>query len=171
MKKNDFLDELRTSLRGLSKKEIEGRVAFYSEMIDDRTEEGVSEQAVIAEIGSPSEVAEQIKAELASAKAEGRADVAKEKITPMEIVLLALGSPLWITLIVCAAAVIISVFAVMWSLVLCLWVIELPFFIFSYISRALLIGCEKVSCGSWIVTKRCCSLIKKMTRGFGRRRI
>ena len=171
MKKNEFLTELRSALRGLSKKEIDGRIAFYGEMIDDRTEEGGGEEAVIAEIGSAYAVAEQIRAELAMARAEGRGAGAREKLKPMEILLLVLGSPLWLTLLIAAMAVVISVYAVLWSLVLCLWVIELPFFVFSYISKFLLIGCEKTTEGSWFITKKCFAAIKKMLCGFGRMKI
>ena len=38
MCKQDFLDELRAKLIGLPKQELEERLTFYSEMIDDRME-------------------------------------------------------------------------------------------------------------------------------------
>ena len=46
MKKEEFLTELRSKLNGLSKKEIDERINFYSEMIDDRISEGKSEEEI-----------------------------------------------------------------------------------------------------------------------------
>ena len=56
MTKNDFLNELRKGLRGLSKEDIEERVNFYSEMIDDMVEDGKTEEEAIGEIGSVDDV-------------------------------------------------------------------------------------------------------------------
>ena len=42
MSKQAFLARLRKELSGLPKDDIEERLAFYEEMIDDRTEEGLS---------------------------------------------------------------------------------------------------------------------------------
>ena len=39
MNKQEFLAELRKRLSGLPQADIEERIVFYSEMIDDRTEE------------------------------------------------------------------------------------------------------------------------------------
>ena len=44
MNKQEFLNQLRSGLNGLPHEEIEERVMFYSEMIDDRVEEGLSEE-------------------------------------------------------------------------------------------------------------------------------
>ncbi len=42
MTKQEFIAELRKGLSGLPKKELEERLTFYSEMIDDRMEEGLT---------------------------------------------------------------------------------------------------------------------------------
>ncbi len=44
MNKQAFLTQLRKGLSGLPQEDIEERLAFYSEMIDDRIEEGLSER-------------------------------------------------------------------------------------------------------------------------------
>ena len=44
MTKNEFISRLRARLSGLPKDEIRERLAFYGEMIDDRIEEGLSEE-------------------------------------------------------------------------------------------------------------------------------
>ena len=42
MTKKEFLSALREKMAGLPKDDVDDRIAFYSEMIDDRMEEGLS---------------------------------------------------------------------------------------------------------------------------------
>ena len=60
MSKQEFLTELQKGLAGLPKDDIEERLAFYSEMIEDRIEEGSTEEAVLDEIGNVEEIVSQI---------------------------------------------------------------------------------------------------------------
>ena len=50
MCKKEFLDKLSKELAHLSKSEREERLAFYSEMIDDRIEEGLDEADAVASV-------------------------------------------------------------------------------------------------------------------------
>lgn len=43
MNKQEFLAELRKGLSGLTQDDIEERLTFYNEMLEDRIEEGFSE--------------------------------------------------------------------------------------------------------------------------------
>ena len=121
MTKLKFLLELNDRLSGLPKSEVEERLSFYNEAIEDRMEEGLSEEEAVAAIGSVDEIAGQIIADIPLIK------VAKEKIKPKrklrtwEIVLLAVGSPIWLSLLVSAFSVIISLYAVIWSVVAVFW--------------------------------------------------
>ncbi|MBR4295688.1 MAG: DUF1700 domain-containing protein, partial [Clostridia bacterium] len=74
MTKLKFIMSLHDKLSGLPQKEIEERLNFYSEMIEDRMEEGLSEEEAVAAIGSVDEIAEQIVADTPLSK------IAKEKI-------------------------------------------------------------------------------------------
>ena len=60
MNKSEFLSELRTRLKGLPQNEIEERLSFYGEAIDDRIEEGVPEEDAVLEIGSIDDIVAQI---------------------------------------------------------------------------------------------------------------
>ncbi len=123
MNKQQFLSELRARLQGLPEKEVAERMNFYSEIIDDKIEEGLSEEKAVSEIGSVEDISAQILSDIPLSK------IAKEKIKPKrrlkawEIVLLAVGSPIWLSLAVTAVAVILSLYAVLWSLVAVLWVV------------------------------------------------
>ena len=64
MNKQEFLTDLRNALSGLPRREIEERVTFYSEMIDDRMEEGMSEEEAVAGTGTVEEVRTQIVADI-----------------------------------------------------------------------------------------------------------
>ena len=64
MNKQEFLAQLRNALSGLPKDDIEERIEFYSEMIEDRIEEGLSEEEAIAAVGTVEEIAGQVIAEV-----------------------------------------------------------------------------------------------------------
>lgn len=64
MNKHEYLEELTHQLRGIPDDEIERARAFYSESIDDRREEGLSEQEAVASLESPVEAAQRIISEL-----------------------------------------------------------------------------------------------------------
>ena len=127
MKKQDFLLKLKDELLGLPSKEVNDRINFYAEMIDDRIEDGFSEEQAVEQIGTVESVAQQILVEIPLSK------IVKERITPSrklktwEIVLLALGSPIWLALLISAFAVAISLYAVLWSLVVCTWAVFVSF--------------------------------------------
>ncbi len=121
MRKQEFLDELRKGLAALPQSDIEERLNFYSEMIDDRTEEGLSEEDAVSAIGSVDSVVEQILSDTPFTK------IVKEKIRPKralkawETVLLVLGSPVWLSLLIAAVAVVIAIYAALWAVIVSLW--------------------------------------------------
>lgn len=123
MSKADFLTELGKRLSGLPKADIEERLAFYSEMIDDRMEEGITEEEAVVRIGTVDEIAEQILSEIPLAK------LIKERVRPQktlrawEIVLLVLGSPVWLSLLIAALSVALSVYIVLWAVVISLFAV------------------------------------------------
>ena len=117
MRKQDFLVRLRKGLSGLPLPEREERVTFYSEMIDDRMEEGLSEEEAVLAVGSVDDIVAQILGECPRAGGER----AKRRLKAWEIILLALGSPVWLSLGIAAVAVILSLYVVLWSVVLALW--------------------------------------------------
>ena len=63
MNKEQFLNELKKGLSGIPKEDLDERVNFYSEMIDDRIEEGMSEEEAVSAIGDVKTIVSQIMAE------------------------------------------------------------------------------------------------------------
>lgn len=127
MNKQEFLLQLRKGLSGLPQDDIEERLTFYSEMIEDRKEEGLSEEEAVSAIGSVDEIIAQVVAETPFVK------IAKERIKPKrrlsvgEIVLLALGSPIWLSLGIAVFAVIISLYISLWAVIISLWAVFASF--------------------------------------------
>lgn len=124
MNKQEFLLELEAALCGLPKEDVAERIAFYNEIIEDKIEEGLSEHEAVATVGSIEEIAEQILADTPLSRlAKERIKSKKRKMSALEIVLLVLGSPIWLSLLIAAFAVIISLYAVLWSLVATVWAV------------------------------------------------
>lgn len=129
MDKQEFLSKLRAKLFGLPQKELEERLSFYSEMIDDRIEEGLSEEDAVKELGTVDEVAGQIIAEIPLSKLVKERIKPKRALNVWEIVLLVIGSPIWLSLLIAVFAVALSVYVVLWALVITVWAIDLALII------------------------------------------
>ena len=128
MKKKEFLKELENNLKGLPQRDIDERVEFYSEMIDDRIEDGKTEEQAVAEIGTIDEVVDQI------AKDTSLVRLVKNKITPKKsisglgVLLLVLGFPLWFPLLLTLFVLVLVCFIVMWVLVIVTYAVEAALF-------------------------------------------
>lgn len=121
MSKQEFLAELRKSLSGLPQGDIEERVSFYGEMIDDRMEEGLSEEDAVSEVGSVDEIVAQVVADIPLTKIAKERIRHKRRLSVGEIVLLVLGSPMWFSLGIAAFAVILSLYISLWAVIISLW--------------------------------------------------
>ncbi|MBR6725619.1 MAG: DUF1700 domain-containing protein, partial [Clostridia bacterium] len=95
MNKEQFLIELAAALAGLPEEDIEKSLEYYSEMIDDRTEDGLSEEEAVAALGTIAEIRAQIIKDTPLPK------IIKEKVKPKrsfrgwEIAVIIIGFPLW----------------------------------------------------------------------------
>ncbi len=127
MNKQEFLGRLKEALAGLPQEDIEERLDFYSEMIDDKIEDGLAEDAAVAEIGAVAEVRNQIISDVPLKKLVREKMRPKRRLRAWEIILLVLGSPLWLSLLIAAFAIIISIYVAMWAVVISLWAVELAF--------------------------------------------
>ena len=123
MNKQEFLNQLKIKLRRLPEKETEERLTFYSEMIDDRMEEGLSEEQAVAAIGNVNEIATQIIADIPFTSIVKEKMKSNKRLKTWEIVLLAISSPIWLSLLIAAFAVVLSVYVVLWSAIVSLWAI------------------------------------------------
>ena len=121
MTKLDFITELSDRLSGLPQGEVDERISFYAEIIDEYIEDGLDEEEAVARIGSINEIVDQIIDDVPFTTIAKEKIKKKRRLSAFEIVLLAVGSPLWISLGAVALAVFLSLYAVLWSLVAVAW--------------------------------------------------
>ena len=117
MDKQTFLAQLKAALSGLPKQEIKERLTFYSEMIDDRMEEGLSEEEAVAQIGDADTLVAQILDETPVKKKMKK----EKKRNPVSTVLLWVGAPVWFPILLALLAVAVSLWLSLWAIVVCLW--------------------------------------------------
>lgn len=121
MTKKEFLAQLKRQLSGIPAADAEASVAYYSEMIDDRMEEGFTEEEAVAAAGDPARIAANILAEMAASPAARPAVKERRRLRWWEVTLLGLGFPVWFSLLVAVAAVVFSLWVALWSGVIALY--------------------------------------------------
>lgn len=120
MNKEQFLNALREKLSGLSPEDLSERLAFYSEAIDDRLEDGLTEEEAVAQLGAIEDITKRILGDVPTVVTVKE----KRRVNPLMIVLLILGSPLWMSLLLAAFCVGFSLYALVWSVVAMLWAVD-----------------------------------------------
>lgn len=189
MNKEEFLQQLRLELHGLPQEDIDSHAAFYGEMIDDRIEDGFSEEEAVSGIGTPESVAAQIVEETPLPRIIRERVRPKRPLRALEIILLVLGSPVWLSLALALFAVVLSVYIVLWAMIIVLWTVFVSFIAAGLASLAAgviglvrgdrpaglaLLGCALVLLGLSIIlffaakgaTKGAAVLTKSIARGF-----
>lgn len=125
MNKEQFFAALRERLDGLPEEDILSSLEYYGEMIDDRIEDGVPEEVAVAAVGSVDEIAEQILMDMPLTKLVKARVKPKRALKAWEIVLLVLGSPVWLPLLIAVAAVVLSVYITLWAVIVSLYAVVL----------------------------------------------
>lgn len=123
MNKQEFLVQLRKGLSGLPQADVDERLTFYSEMIEDRMEEGLPEEAAVLAVGPVGEIVAQAVAETPLAKIAKERIGRRKQMNAWEIVLLVLGSPVWLSLGVAVFAVLLSLYISLWAVIVSLWAV------------------------------------------------
>ena len=138
MKREEFLKQLEQLLDGISEEEKADALAFYRSYFEDAGEE--NEESVIAELESPEKVAQSIKKNLGIEKESETCDVTpdhnpdwtqnddmfvkneetsekkKSGWSAAAIVLVVITSPLWLTLILVIASLLLAVVATLFGI-------------------------------------------------------
>lgn len=125
MTKKEFLAKGRKALSHLPKEELEERLAFYSEMIDDRMEEGLSETDAVMQILKSEETVAHLF--LDESFEEEKDEEKKGMGEGAKTALIVAGSPLWFALTVAAVVLWISLAATAFSVVVAVWSVFISF--------------------------------------------
>ncbi|MBQ9513976.1 MAG: DUF1700 domain-containing protein [Clostridia bacterium] len=127
MGKQEFIKELKGRLKGISDKDLNERISFYSEMIDDLMENGKTEEEAVSELGSIDEIVKQVISETPLLS------VVKEKIRPKktmstaEKILIVLGFPVWFPLLITVLALAFTFYVLLWVGVIVVYSVEISF--------------------------------------------
>ncbi len=117
MTKNAYLSELADRLRQLPQSEIDKSIAYYSEIIDDRMEEGCSEEEAVNGLEAPVTAAERILQDAPLGMLVRERIRPKQAVSGWIIALLVIGFPVWFPLLLAAAGIVFAMYVVVWSLV------------------------------------------------------
>ena len=124
MTKKEFLSSLRSKLQGLPPEDIDERIGFYSEMIDDRMDEGKSEEEAIADIGTVDDIVMEIAKDTPLVKLVKEKMKPRRRIKAWEIVLLVLGFPLWFPLLITCFVLVFVFWILVWVLAIVTYAVE-----------------------------------------------
>lgn len=116
MSKADFLRLLERALMQLSEEERQKNLEYYSELLDDMMEEGMTEAEATAKLGSPNQIAQSILQEMPLSKLVSTRMKPRSGWTPLAIVLAVVGSPVWVPLLLATVAIVLAVFVSIWAL-------------------------------------------------------
>lgn len=163
MNKKDFLNSLKGALKGLPEDEITKTIDYYSELIDDAVEDGADEQSFIAELGNINTIAEKIADETPIHKLVVQ-EVRSKKLNAGAIILIILGSPIWLSLLAAVFAAVVSVYLAAWSVVVSLFAADIglaatallsiaasPFVLFENSAKALFLFGSALFCAGLAV--------------------
>ena len=127
MTKQEFLTSLRAKLQGLPKEDIDERVSFYEEMINDRIDEGEDEETAVAGLGSVDDVVRTIAADIPLAKIVKHRMTPKKRIPGWVIALIIVSFPFWLPLVITSLSLVFSGFVLIWAMVIVAYSVEAAF--------------------------------------------
>ena len=133
MSKEAYLDLLNQKLLDNEIPGADQMVDFYAEMIEDRMEDGMTEEEAVATMEDVDSIVEHAKAdrpitELVTARVkESHENAVKKGHGTLWMVLAIIGFPVWFPLMVAFFAVLLSVYIVLWAVVGTLYVVEFAF--------------------------------------------
>ncbi|MBR3309509.1 MAG: DUF1700 domain-containing protein [Lachnospiraceae bacterium] len=124
MKKQEFIDEIRMRMEGLPEEEVTKSIDYYSEMIDDRIEDGMAEEEAVDAVGTVDDAVKGILDNIPLTKVIKAKTKPSRKLKVWEIVLLAVGSPIWFPLLVCWILLIVLFYCVIWIIVIAFFAVD-----------------------------------------------
>lgn len=119
MTKQEFLTALERALAKLPHAEVQQAIAFYDEAISDRVEDGMSD--AVASLGDVDEIARQIASEIPPIpRAIAKANTGSRALN---IVLLALFSPVWVPVAGALALAALCIYLAIWLIIAAMWML------------------------------------------------
>ena len=121
MNKLEFLSELKVRLQNLPQDEIDRSTMFYDEMIEDRIEDGMSEEDAVVALGDIDTIVKEIMLDRPLPTLMRDKIRPKRRLTTFEIALIVVGFPIWFSLLIAFFAVIVAVYVSIWAVIISLY--------------------------------------------------
>ena len=182
MNKVEFLEKLRNKLYGLPNDDIEEKVEFYSEIIDDRIEDGEEETKVIEDLGDIDKIVSEIISDTSLLKIVKEKAKPNRKLKVWEIVLIACSFPIWLPILIVALVLAIVAYILIWVLVIVCYSVETSFIVgsvggiigflitlFTGNSNYMLLACGLILGGLALPFTYVCFLVTKLTINMSKR--
>lgn len=182
MYKNEFLAALREQLVGLPKEDIEERISFYEEMINDRIDEGKSEEEAVADIGTVDEVVKEIAGDTKLVTLVKHKMTPKRSLRGWEIAIIIGSFPFWLPIVIVSFVLALVGFILLWTLVIVSYTVETALWVssavsaFSFVMSAingtpnfLMLGMSIMAAGGAILMIFACFGSTKLTIGLTKR--
>lgn len=126
MNKDEFLNDLCHALKGLPYEEVNKTLDYYSELIDDAVEDGADEKTFIAGLEDVETIAERITDETSIRKLVAR-EVKGKRFSVPAIILIIVGSPVWLSILIAVAASLLALYVSVWSVVVSFFAADVAF--------------------------------------------
>jgi uncharacterized membrane protein len=118
MNKSEFLGKLTNRLAHLPNHEISKIISYYEESIDDRIEDGMTEEVSIQSLGSLDDIVSNIENEIpitSMVKDQVMKKVEKNSSKKVLLAFTIIGSPLWLPLLLAAVCLVLSLILAGWA--------------------------------------------------------
>ena len=131
MDKIDFIRKLRAGLDGIPDEDINHWCEYYSEIIYDRIDDGMSEEEAVSTLGAPESIVKEILSDTSFVNLVKRKVKKDSSIHGLSIAAIIIGAPVWIPILISVIALLLSVYVTLWSLVIAVWSVAVSFLVAS----------------------------------------
>lgn len=121
MTKHKFLDALKQSLKQLPKEEVTKQCDYYSELLDDMKEDGMTEEEAVEQLGSIDDISQNIIQEMPLSYLVSSRMKPKNGWSVFTIIMVVLASPIWLSIVLAGCAIALSVYIVIWAVIISLF--------------------------------------------------
>lgn len=131
MREAEFFATLRERLKGMNQEDLERSLEYYREMIADSIEDGMTEDEAVEALGSMDEIVASLQAGSAAETVQEAEPTAPNppqrrgaRLRWWHVLLIVLGSPIWLSIAAALLALLIALYVVLWAVVLVFWAVD-----------------------------------------------
>ena len=146
MTKAEFFNRLACALAGLGAEDIQKSLEYYDEMLQDRIEDGMTEEEAVASLEEPEAIARQIMLDTPLPKSVRSTKEPARRIKVWEIILLVLGAPVWLPLLLTLIFGALTLYLTVWIILLSFYATDLSLLavaVFGLVESGLLLTAAK----------------------------